>query len=97
LSGLLANDEYIGEDMAGLFYGGSIKTLGWQLIAIGAYFAWAFGTCSIMFGTLMYLGWFRVDEAEELEGMDLTHHGGSAYEIPAYAGEQKSVDSTSSE
>jgi Amt family ammonium transporter len=96
LSGLLANDEYVGEEMAGLFYGGSIKTLGWQLIAILAYFGWAFGTCSIMFGTLMYLGWFRVSEEEESEGMDLTHHGGSAYNIPYYAGEQKdkSVAST---
>jgi hypothetical protein len=44
----------------------------------------------------MYLGWFRVSEEEESEGMDLTHHGGSAYNIPYYAGEQKdkSVAST---
>jgi Amt family ammonium transporter len=83
LSGLLANDEYIGDEMAGLFYGGSIKTLGWQITAILAYFAWSFGTCTIMFSTLMYMGWFRVDEDEELKGLDVTHHGGSAYNIPS--------------
>jgi Amt family ammonium transporter len=83
MSGLLANDEYVGEELAGLFYGGSISLLGWQIAAIAAYFSWAFGTCCIMFGTLKYLGWFRVDEEEELKGLDVTHHGGSAYNIPA--------------
>jgi hypothetical protein len=29
----------------------------------------------------MYLGWFRVGKEEELKGLDVTHHGGSAYNI----------------
>ena len=65
--------------MTGIFYGGNGKQLGWQLIGFVTYFSWAFGTCSIMFFTLNRLGWFRVSEEVERMGMDIHHHGGSAY------------------
>lgn len=78
--GFLAQSDYTeGEDQAGIFYGGNGKQLGWQILAAIIYFAWAFGTCSIIFYSLKRLGMLRVSEEVELCGMDTHHHGGKAY------------------
>jgi Amt family ammonium transporter len=79
LAGLVASEDYAGEGMGGLFTTGNPKQLGYQIYACTVYFAWAFGSSSICFMTLNYLNMFRVPEEEELEGLDLTHHGGPAY------------------
>lgn len=42
--------------------------------------AWVGGTCAMLFAALKFSGLFRVPEDEELAGMDVSHHGGSAYE-----------------
>jgi Amt family ammonium transporter len=75
----MANPEYSGEDFKGIFYGGDAAFLGNQIYAMVVYTAWAFGLSSIMFFGLLKIGWFRVADEEELEGMDLSHHGGKAY------------------
>ena len=75
-----ANPAYIDDvSQRGIFYGGDGTQLGWQLAAICAYTSWTMATCSLMFWTLNYLGWFRVSEEVERMGMDLHHHGGAAY------------------
>jgi Amt family ammonium transporter len=78
--GFLAQSDYTeGEDQAGIFYGGNGKQLGWQIFAAVVYFAWSFGTGSIIFYSLSRLGLLRVSEEVELSGMDTHHHGGKAY------------------
>jgi ammonium transporter, Amt family len=78
--GFLANKDFVeSQDQTGIFYGGTGKQLGWQILASLIYFAWAFGTCSIVFGALRYFGMLRVSEEVERMGMDTHHHGGDAY------------------
>ena len=75
----MANPEYAGEDFAGIFYGGEWKFLGNQIYGMCAYTGWAGGLSGGMFFGLNQIGWFRVDEDEEMAGMDVSHHGGKAY------------------
>merc|ERR1739844_244391 len=51
----------------------------WQLAGVAADFVWSMATCSLMFWTMNYFGIFRVSEQAERMGMDLHHHGGTAY------------------
>ncbi|MBA3007539.1 MAG: ammonium transporter [Proteobacteria bacterium] len=53
--------------------------VGVQLIGIGAAFIWSFGCCYILFRILKATIGLRVTEEEELEGLDITEHGGHAY------------------
>jgi Amt family ammonium transporter len=62
-------------DMAGF----SLKTVGVQLIGIGACFAWTFLTAFVMFKVIDAIVGLRVSAEEELEGLDFSEHGGSAY------------------
>ena len=78
--GLFAHPSLVEEGQEGLFYGGG-EQLGYQIMAVLAYAAWALGTSAIMFGSLNYLGLFRVDKDVEIMGLDNHHHGGYAYRI----------------
>jgi Amt family ammonium transporter len=50
-----------------------------QLVSVLIEVGWV-GTCStILFGTLSRLGLLRVDQADEIRGLDDSKHGGSAY------------------
>ncbi len=79
LAGLVASEDLAGEGMGGWFTAGNPKQFAYQIYACVVYFSWAFGTSSICFMTLNYFKMFRVPEEEELEGLDMTHHGGAAY------------------
>lgn len=71
---------------AGIFdvAGFSFKTIGVQLIGIGAAFIWAFGLGMVLFLTLKATVGLRVSEEEEIEGLDLLEHGNLAYpEFPS--------------
>lgn len=70
-----------GGDFTGLFYGGPGKFLGNQIYGMVVYSAWTICTSGIMFAGLKFMGWFRVDEEEEDIGVDVSHHGGSAYPL----------------
>lgn len=75
-----ANPEYTGGDnFTGIFYGGNFEFFGFQLYGMVVYAAWAGILSSIMFFGMSKIGWLRVDEEEEYEGMDKSHHGGKAY------------------
>lgn len=74
-----ADPQFVGDDFAGLFYGGSASFLGNQILGMIVYSAWAGALSYAMFKGLSVAGWLRCDEAEELEGMDKSHHGGYAY------------------
>ena len=66
---------------AGLFNSGgfSIKIVAVQLIGIGACFAWTFCSAFAMFKLIDGVIGLRVSEEEEIEGLDISEHGGVAY------------------
>ncbi len=66
---------------AGLFNIGGItaKIIGVQLLGIGTAFAWSFGVCFVLFTIIKMTIGLRVSADEELEGLDITEHGGHAY------------------
>ncbi len=66
---------------AGLFdtAGFSLKTVGVQLIGIGACFAWAFVTGLILFKLIDLVIGMRVSKEEEMAGLDFCEHGATAY------------------
>jgi len=66
---------------AGLFNmeGVTAKIIGVQLTGIAAAFIWAFGVAFILFKLIDLTIGLRVSEEEEIEGVDITEHGGHAY------------------
>jgi len=74
---------------AGIFdMGGfSLKVVGVQLLGIGACFLWTFPLAFLMFKVIDAVVGLRVSPEEELEGLDWTEHGGTAYpdfEVSSY-------------
>lgn len=65
--------------LVGLFYGGGTGQLLIQLIGVAAVFAWVVLTAGILFGTLKAVGLLRVDQKEELMGLDIGEHGMESY------------------
>ncbi len=61
---------------SGLTRGGQI---GVQLLGIVAVFAWVVVTALVLFGVLKAAGLLRVDEKEELQGLDISEHGAESY------------------
>lgn len=66
---------------AGLFNmgGTSLSIIGVQVIGIVAAFIWTFGAAFTMFKVIDKIVGLRVTPEEELEGLDLSEHGGVAY------------------
>jgi Amt family ammonium transporter len=66
---------------AGIFNigGTSASIIGVQLLGIAACFIWTFPMAFIMFKLISKTIGLRVTPEEELEGLDLTEHGGNAY------------------
>ena len=71
--GLFGDLEKIG---SGLARGGQI---GVQLLGIVAVFAWVVVTALVLFGILKAAKVLRVDEKEELQGLDISEHGAESY------------------
>jgi len=76
---------------AGIFNmgGTSLGIIGVQVLGIAVCFAWTFTTAFIMFKTIAATVGLRVSPEEEMEGLDFTEHGGSAYpdfEILSHSG-----------
>ena len=68
--------------------GVSAKIIGVQLLGIGSAFVWAFGTGLIIFKLIDMTVGLRVSAQEEVDGLDLAEHAGSAYpdfQTSAYA------------
>jgi Amt family ammonium transporter len=66
---------------AGLFNigGFTTKIITTQLLGIGAAFIWAFGAAFILFKVIDATIGLRVSEEEEMMGLDISEHGGHAY------------------
>ena len=85
--GLLANPD-APAGLRGLFYTGSFRQLGLQLLGFIAVAAWAAVTMFLFFRLLKRLNFLRADPADELEGLDISEHG-----LPsAYADFMPAVD-----
>jgi ammonium transporter len=71
VSAVLGNDDHVG-----IFYTPDDPTLlGAQIVGALFIFAWTLGTMFPFFLVLNYVGWFRVNELEEIVGLDTTYHG----------------------
>ena len=64
---------------AGLFYGGGIGQLAIQAIGVGAVFVWCIVTGLILFSIIKAVNGLRTSAEEEVEGLDVHEHGGTAY------------------
>ena len=65
--------------MPGLFYGGGIAQFLIQAIGVGAVFVWCIVTGLILFSIIKAVNGLRVSAEEEVEGLDVHEHGGTAY------------------
>ena len=85
--GLLANPD-APAGLSGLFYTGSFRQLGLQLLGFITVAAWAAVTMTIFFRILKKADFLRADAADELAGLDGSEHG-----LPsAYADFMPAVD-----
>lgn len=84
--GLFAEKNYVQEVYGGdperpygLFMGGGGKLLGAQSIEILSIAGWVTVTMGLLFYALHKLRLFRITPEDEIAGMDVTRHGGTAY------------------
>jgi len=63
----------------GLFYGGGGRLLGCQVIGILVIAGWVIVNMTLFFGVFKFLGRLRISAEEEQAGLDVSKHGGSAY------------------
>jgi len=77
--GLLAAPDYSYASGNGLFYGGG-QAIGCAFVTLFAEIAWVGIMSCIMFFPLKLLGILRVSAEIEAAGMDVSKHGGAAYE-----------------
>ncbi|KAF5813780.1 putative ammonium transporter AmtB-like domain, ammonium/urea transporter [Helianthus annuus] len=83
-TGLFAKKQYVHQVYAtgrpyGLFMGGGGKLLAAQIIQILVIFEWVSATMAPLFYALKKLNLLRVSKEDEMQGMDMTRHGGFAY------------------
>mmetsp|Transcript_36817 Transcript_36817/g.80214 ORF Transcript_36817/g.80214 Transcript_36817/m.80214 type:complete len:491 (-) Transcript_36817:147-1619(-) len=86
--GLFARKEYVvqayapsGQIQYGMFFGGGWKLLGCQFLGVFSIMAWV---CTLIGGIFMIMkaaGILRVPVDEEILGLDISHHGGKAYNL----------------
>jgi Amt family ammonium transporter len=78
--GLFAQDVYApGTTGNGLFFGGGTGLFFSQAIGVLAVLVWCLATGFVLFGAIKATIGLRVDEEEELMGLDLLEHGAPAY------------------
>lgn len=75
------NQAYVGKSQYGVFYGSSGQLLACQVIEILVIFGWVSATMGPLFFGLHAAKLLRVPPEEEIKGMDMTKHGGSAYNV----------------
>lgn len=60
--------------------------LGWACLEVVAIVAWVGGASALLFGALRARGWLRIGADTELQGLDLSKHGGAAYPLAGARG-----------
>jgi len=79
------NDD--GDKEYGVFYGGSGVLLGTQVAGVLIEIIWVLGLSFPLFLTLHKTGLLRVTADVESDGLDVSKHGGTAYEASLFVGE----------
>lgn len=79
----LIQQAYGRDDNAGWFYewgrgSGNLTLMGAQIVGLLFIIGWVAVLMLPFFLLLNYMGWFRADSLEELVGLDISYHGGSA-------------------
>lgn len=82
--GLLAKEDYITQvygtkPQQGLFYKGEGYLLACQVIGILVILGWTVVNMTLFFSVFKFFGKLRISAEEELQGLDVSKHGGSAY------------------
>ena len=76
----LTQDQILAQYPFGLFYpNGGGRLLASQVIGIICIFVWTVGLMFLFFGSFKLLGMLRISAEEEQAGLDVSKHGGSAY------------------
>jgi len=78
----------------GVFYGGGGRILAANLVMIIAVIGWTLGLIVPLFLGLHFAGQLRIPREMELEGNDISKHGGAAYPEDALVVEQMSAQKT---
>ena len=77
---LFADSKYSYTRGGGLFYG-NVDAFGAAIIFILSVIVWVGGLSVILFKTMRKMRILRITEYEEKQGLDISKHGGSAYDI----------------
>lgn len=85
--GLLAKQEYVTQaygmsepsEHYGAFYGAKGNLFAAQLVGVLSIIAWVLTLMTPLFYALKRLGLLRISPEEEHAGLDISKHGGSAY------------------
>ncbi len=77
--GLFSTIESDGVVKKGLLYGGGTDQLVSQVIGVAAIAAFVTVTTAVLFGVIKATVGLRVDETEEIEGLDVREHGAPGY------------------
>ena len=80
------DDAFLGRDDAGLIYGGGLDQLIMQLVMVLIVIAWVGVTSYVLFAALKATLGLRVDEEEEVMGLDVAEHGSAGYDLEAVGG-----------
>lgn len=73
------DDAFLGREDAGLIYGGGFDQLAMQFVMVVVVVAWVGITSVVLFGALKVTLGLRVDEEEEVMGLDVAEHGSAGY------------------
>lgn len=80
------DDAFLGRPDAGLIYGGGVDQLIMQLVMVLIVIAWVGVTSYILFAALKATLGLRVEEEEEVMGLDVAEHGSAGYGLEAVGG-----------
>jgi len=73
------DDAFLGAENVGLFYGGGASQLAVQAVMVLIVVAWVGATSFALFKVLDMTIGLRVDEEEEVTGLDVAEHGSAGY------------------
>lgn len=73
------DDAFLGREDAGLIYGGGVDQLAMQFVMVVIVVAWVGVTSFVLFGALRSTIGLRVEEEEEVMGLDVAEHGSAGY------------------
>jgi len=79
--GFIAAYPFLPQQHKGLFYGGGAQQLGWQVVAPLAVGAYSFVMAFVLGKIIDKVIGFRVDDEDEVNGIDVSTHAESAYDL----------------